>query len=72
MPTGNGNVADLIGILLVLVLFTANGFFVAAEFSLVAVRRTRVAELVAGGWTNAKALHRLVNHERLANDSHWT
>jgi CBS domain containing-hemolysin-like protein len=27
----------------------ANGFFVAAEFSLVAVRRSRVAQLVATG-----------------------
>jgi CBS domain containing-hemolysin-like protein len=49
MPTGGGNLADLIGILLVLVLVAANGFFVAAEFSLVAVRRSRVAELAQPG-----------------------
>ena len=48
MPTGDGNLADLIGILLVLVLVTANGFFVAAEFSLVAVREDQVAQLGAG------------------------
>ena len=41
--------ADLIGVLLVLVLVTANGFFVAAEFSLVAVRRSRVTQLVVAG-----------------------
>lgn len=40
---------DLIGVLLVLVLVTANGFFVAAEFSLVAVRRSRVTQLVVAG-----------------------
>ena len=56
MPTGGGNLADLIGILLVLVLVAANGFFVAAEFSLVAVRRSRVAELVAARQRNATAL----------------
>jgi putative hemolysin len=39
--------------LLVLVLVLANGFFVASEFSLVAVRRSRVAQLVAAGRTNA-------------------
>jgi putative hemolysin len=58
MPTGGGNLADLIGILLVLVLVAANGFFVAAEFSLVAVRRSRVAELVAARQRNATALQR--------------
>ena len=39
----------------------ANGFFVAAEFSLVAVRRSRVAELVAQGRMNATALARAVD-----------
>jgi magnesium and cobalt exporter, CNNM family len=62
MPTSDGNLTDLIGILLVFVLVAANGFFVAAEFSLVAVRRTRVAELVTAGWANAKALQRAVDN----------
>ena len=52
----------LIGILLVFLLVAANGFFVAAEFSLVAVRRSRVAQLVATGTRNAKALQRAVNN----------
>jgi CBS domain containing-hemolysin-like protein len=52
--------ADLLGILSVLVLVAANGFFVAAEFSLVAVRRSRVAELVASRRRNAAALQRAV------------
>jgi len=42
-------------------LVLANGFFVAAEFSLVAVRRSRVAELVAQGRMNAGALSRAVD-----------
>jgi magnesium and cobalt exporter, CNNM family len=62
MPTGDGNLANLIGILLVFALVATNGFFVAAEFSLVAVRRTRVAELVTAGWANAKALQRAVDN----------
>jgi putative hemolysin len=45
-----------LGLLAVLALVLANGFFVAAEFALVAVRRSRVAELVAERRTNAKAL----------------
>ncbi len=32
MPTGNNSLTDLLGILSVLVLVAANGFFVAAEF----------------------------------------
>jgi CBS domain containing-hemolysin-like protein len=53
---------DLIGILGVLLLVAANGYFVAAEFSLVAVRRSRVTELVAAGRTNASALKRAVDN----------
>ena len=37
--------SDFGGLLAVFVLVVANGFFVAAEFSLVAVRRSRVMEL---------------------------
>ena len=59
-------VFDLLGILAVLVLVAANGFFVAAEFSLVAVRRSRVAELVTTGRRNATLLQRAV-HNRDAN-----
>ena len=54
--------ADVIGIVAVLLLVAANGFFVAAEFSLVAVRKSRVAELVAAKRTNASALMRAVDH----------
>ncbi len=40
---------DLLRIVAVLLLVFANGFFVAAEFALISVRRTRVAELVGQG-----------------------
>jgi putative hemolysin len=48
--------SDVGGLIAVLFLVAANGFFVAAEFSLVAVRRSRIVELVAAGRMNAKAL----------------
>jgi putative hemolysin len=54
--------ATIIDVLLVFFLVFANGFFVAAEFSLVAVRPSRVAGLVAQGRTNAGALQRAVDH----------
>src|ERR1700730_5556299 len=60
MPSSDGSMFDLIGILAVRALVVANGFFVAAEFSLVAVRRSRVAGLVSARRTNATALQRAV------------
>ncbi len=44
----------------VLALVVANGFFVAAEFSIVAVRKTRVDQLVAEGHRGARAVRRAV------------
>lgn len=61
MPTDDGSMIDIAKILLVFVFVFANGFFVAAEFSLVAVRRTRVAELVSAGRKNARSLQRAVD-----------
>src|SRR5437764_698061 len=51
--TTDGSVLDGLRLLAVLALVLANGFFVAAEFSLVAVRRSRVEELVLQGRRNA-------------------
>ncbi len=62
MPTPDGSLADLFGIFLVLLLVAANGFFVAAEFSLVAVRRSRVTELVSAGRANARVLQKAVDN----------
>ncbi len=49
-------------LLAVLGLVAANGFFVAAEFSLVGVRRSRVEELVAQGQVRAGVLQRAVDN----------
>jgi putative hemolysin len=62
MPSPDGSIFDFLGILAVLFLVAANGFFVAAEFSLVAVRRSRVAELVADRKMNASALQWAIEH----------
>jgi CBS domain containing-hemolysin-like protein len=43
----SGIVLDILRLIALVLLVLANGFFVAAEFALVSVRRTRIAELVA-------------------------
>ena len=53
--------SELLSIAAVLLLVFANGFFVAAEFSLVAVRKSRVTELVGEGRRNARALQHSVD-----------
>jgi|DewCreStandDraft_2_1066082.scaffolds.fasta_scaffold00382_38 putative hemolysin len=45
----------------VLILVLANGFFVAAEFALVAVRRSRVEQLVAEGHPLARVVRRAID-----------
>ncbi|MFN2514823.1 MAG: hemolysin family protein [Pyrinomonadaceae bacterium] len=47
---------------LVLLLVAANGFFVAAEFALVGVRRSRIETLAAAGKGAARRLLRLLNN----------
>src|SRR6516164_9842783 len=44
----------------VLALVFANGFFVAAEFAIVTVRKTRVDQLIAEGHRSARAVRRAV------------
>jgi putative hemolysin len=51
---------DWLGLVLVIILVLINGFFVAAEFSLVSVRKTRIAERVARGDTSAKAIQKAI------------
>ena len=46
----------VIGLLTIPLFVAINGFFVAAEFALVAVRRTRVEEMVQQGQAGAKAV----------------
>jgi len=57
-----GLALDLVKLLAVAALVLANGFFVAAEFSLVSVRRTRVDELIAEGNETAKVVRRATDH----------
>ena len=53
---------SLLYLLLVVVLVLANGFFVASEFALVGVRRSRVVTLAAEGDRKAKRLLRLIDN----------
>jgi CBS domain containing-hemolysin-like protein len=53
---------DLIGVLAVLLLVATNGFFVAAEFSLVGARRTRIAQLAAEGNVAARLAQKAFEH----------
>jgi CBS domain containing-hemolysin-like protein len=55
-------VVDLLGLLTVPTLVVLNGLFVAAEFSLVALRKTRVEELVSQGVKGAKAVQKALDH----------
>lgn len=55
-------IATALNLLLVLFLVLANGFFVAAEFALVAVRKSRVEAMVAEGSKGAVRLLDLLNH----------
>ena len=48
-------------ILALLLLVLANGFFVAAEFSLVSVRRTRIAEMVSKGHRGARWVQKAID-----------
>jgi CBS domain containing-hemolysin-like protein len=53
---------SVLNILLVFLLVLANGFFVASEFALVGVRRSRIATLAAAGDPRARRLLALVDH----------
>jgi CBS domain containing-hemolysin-like protein len=51
-----------IGVPAVLLLVLANGFFVAAEFAIVAVRRSRLQQLADEGVRSARAAQEVVQH----------
>lgn len=51
-----------LGLLAVLVLVALNGFFVAGEFALVKVRKTRIDQLVEEGKKAAKTVQSEINH----------
>jgi CBS domain containing-hemolysin-like protein len=53
---------DVLGVIAVFFLVFLNAFFVAAEFAIVKVRETRVAELAADGLRRARVAEHLVKH----------
>jgi CBS domain containing-hemolysin-like protein len=53
---------DILGLIAIPALIVLNGLFVAAEFSLVAIRRTRVEELVKQGARGAKSAEAALVH----------
>jgi magnesium and cobalt exporter, CNNM family len=53
---------DVLGLIAIAVFVLSNGFFVAAEFSLVSVRRTRIAELVGRGEAGAEAVQKAIEN----------
>src|SRR5262249_15086432 len=53
---------QILGVLAVIALVLTNGFFVAAEFSLVSVRRTRIAQLIEEGNKAAAATKRAIDN----------
>ena len=58
----NPEIAPLLGQLVaVAVLLFMNGFFVAAEFALVSVRRTRIEELITEGNQTAKIVKHVIH-----------
>ena len=56
---------DVIGLLLVLVLVLMTAFFVAIEFALVSVRRTRIEQLAEEGNASATLVKRALDHLNL-------
>ena len=55
-------ISSAFGLIAVVVLVLANGFFVATEFAIVAVRRSRLEELAAEGRPSARAAKDVVGH----------
>jgi CBS domain containing-hemolysin-like protein len=51
-----------LGLFAVVLLVLANGFFVATEFAIVAVRRSRLVQLAAEGHAAARAAHDVIRH----------
>ncbi|MGH7599160.1 MAG: CNNM domain-containing protein, partial [bacterium] len=53
---------EILGVLAVPLLVLLNSFFVAAEFALVAVRRTQVEEMVKKDRAGAVAVKKAISH----------
>ena len=59
---GTHVIATTLSLIAVVVLVLLNGFFVAAEFALVSVRRTRIDQLVSEGSARARLVQRALTH----------
>ncbi len=55
-------IGSILGLGAVFALVALNGFFVAAEFAIVSVRKTRIEQLVAEGKSSAKLVQKAVTH----------
>lgn len=63
VASGEGSgLSPELGLGLVILLVLANGFFVAAEFALVAVRRSKIDQLVEAGDSGAKVVQTALKH----------
>jgi len=56
------DLSSAFGLIIVVVLVLVNGFFVATEFAIVAVRRSRLEQLAADGHRSAMAAKEVVSH----------
>ena len=61
-PGEGSGLSPEIGLGLVILLVLANGFFVAAEFALVAVRRSKVDQMAEAGDASAKVVQSALTH----------
>lgn len=61
MPEVGSSINTIIGLIAVVVLVLLNGFFVAAEFALVSVRKTRIDELIAQGNKSATVVRKAIH-----------
>src|SRR5919202_635273 len=59
---GGEGMSTGLGLIAVLALVLLNGFFVAAEFALVSVRRSRIEQLVDEGSARARQVRRALSH----------
>ncbi len=56
------DIGSILGLGAVLALVALNGFFVAAEFAMVSVRRSRIEQLMSEGSGAARILHKAITH----------
>ena len=60
--SGTDHIGLMLALFAVPVLVFINGFFVAAEFALVSVRKTRIEEMVNGGIVGASRVQKIIGN----------